>query len=76
MLATALAALPGFLACVALDAEGESGMVVVLCLVAERASNAAAERMIAAWQREQGGGAGSNAIEQLEQGAVIAQKGL
>jgi hypothetical protein len=74
-LTTALAALPGFVACVALDAEGEPGVVVALCLVEEQANMAAAERVIAAWQHEQGGAAGTG-IACIGQGAVIAQKGL
>jgi hypothetical protein len=74
-LATVLAALPGFVACVALDADTETGSVAVLCLFEEQASMAAAGRVIAAWQHCQGGSAGSG-IEPIGAGAVIAQKGL
>src|SRR5437879_9747793 len=49
-LAAALGALPGFVAFVALDADAEAaGFVVALCIVEDRASLAAAQRLTAAW---------------------------
>jgi hypothetical protein len=74
-LATALSALPGFLAFVALDAEDAAGMVAVLCIVEDRASLAAARRVTARWQQDAVGMA-AGGVEELGAGAVIAQRGL
>lgn len=74
-LAKALAALPGFVAFVALDVDADAGMVAALCIFEEQASMAAADGVIAEWQQEHGGAAGSG-MEHLGAGAVIAQKGL
>jgi hypothetical protein len=74
-LATALGALPGFVAFVALDAEGEAGAVAALCIVEDRASLAAAQHRIAQWHTETCGAA-EGGVEELGAGAVIAQRGL
>jgi hypothetical protein len=74
-LATALAALPGFIAFVALDADTVTGAVAALCIFEEQTSIAPAARVIAQWQHD-ALGAGAAAIQHLGTGAVIAQKGL
>lgn len=72
-LATALGALPGFLAFVAVD--GEAGMVAALCIVEDRASLTAARRVTARWQQDVVGIA-TGGVEEIGTGAVIAQQGL
>jgi hypothetical protein len=75
-LAVALGALPGFVAFVALDADAEAaGFVVALCIVEDRASLAAAQRLTAQWHTDTSGAAESG-LEELGAGAVIAQRGL
>jgi hypothetical protein len=74
-LATALSALPGFVAFVALDLEAGMGTVAALCLVEERAALEEAERVIARWQREHMD-AVEGGTQRLGAGEVIAQKGL
>lgn len=74
-LAAALGALPGFVAFVALDAEGETGTVAALCIVEDWASLTAVQRRIAQWHTEACGG-GAGGLEELGAGAVIAQRGL
>src|SRR5258708_39001433 len=56
-LAAALGALPGFVAFVALDAEGEAGTVAALCIVEDRASLVGAQRRTAEWHTETCGAA-------------------
>jgi hypothetical protein len=74
-LTAALAALPGFVAFVALDTDAMAGTVTAVCLVEERAGLADAERVIAQWQREQGATRGSD-MRRVGAGEVIAQRGL
>ena len=74
-LAAALGALPGFVAFVALEAEGEAGAVAALCIVEDRASLVAAQRRTAAWHTEAAGAAGGG-VEEVGAGAVIALRGL
>ncbi len=74
-LANALAALPGFVVFVALDADTASGTVAMLCIFAEQASIAAAEEVIAQWQGDAHAAVG-HSIQRLGAGTVIAQKGL
>jgi hypothetical protein len=74
-LGTALAGLPGFVAFVALDTEGEAGTVAALCIVEERAAMAAVDHAIAQWQRDFPATVGTG-IRRLGAGTVIAQKGL
>lgn len=74
-LTAALAALPGFVAFVALEMDAAAGTVTAVCLVEERAGLAEAERVIAQWQREQGATVGGD-VRRLGAGEVIAQQGL
>jgi len=74
-LTAALAALPGFVAFVALEMDAGAGTVAALCLVEEHAGLAEAERVIAQWQREQVA-AGESGVRRLGKGEVIAQQGL
>jgi hypothetical protein len=74
-LASALAALPGFVAFVALDMDAGVGSVATLCLMEERAGLAEAERVIAQWQAEQNTTTGSG-VRRVGAGEVIAQWGL
>jgi hypothetical protein len=74
-LAAALGALPGFVAFVALEAGDEAGAVAALCIVEDRASLAAAQRRIAQWHPE-ASGAAEGGVEEINAGAVIAQRGL
>jgi hypothetical protein len=74
-LATALGALPGFVAFVAFDADVDAGMVAALCLCDGPASLAAVQRLIAQWHAETFGAA-EDALREIGKGAVIAQKGL
>jgi len=75
LLGTTLAALPSFVAFVALDAEGEAGTVAALCIFEDRAGVEGANCVIAQWQREYPATVGSG-IRQLGAGVVIVQKGL
>jgi hypothetical protein len=74
-LTAALAALPGFVAFVALEMDTAAGTVTAVCLVEERAGLAEAERVIAQWQRAQGATVGKE-VRRLGAGEVIAQQGL
>jgi hypothetical protein len=74
-LAKALSALPGFVAFVALDAEGEGRRAAALCIMEDRASLAAARRRIAEWHANACGTA-AGGLEEVGAGAVIAQRGL
>jgi hypothetical protein len=74
-LANALAALPGFLAFLALDTDAASGAVTMLCIFADAAGIEASEREIARWQRDENATT-EPCIRRLGAGAVIAQKGL
>jgi hypothetical protein len=74
-LSTALAALPGFLAFVAIESDVEAGRFITICLVEERAGVEEAERVIAQWQREHVSAVGCN-LRRLGAGEVIAQRGL
>jgi hypothetical protein len=74
-LIAALAALPGFVAFVALEMDAGAGTVTAVCLVEERAGLAEAERVIAQWQGEEGATEGRG-IQRLGAGEVIAQRGL
>jgi hypothetical protein len=74
-LAAAVGALPGFVAFVALEAEGGAGAVAALCIVEDRASLAAVRRQIAHWHTESCGAA-ADELEEIGAGAVIAQRGL
>lgn len=74
-LGTALAALPGFVAFVALDAEGEAGTVAALCIFEERAGVEGAHGVIAQWQRQYPATVGTG-IRHLGAGVVIVQNGL
>jgi hypothetical protein len=73
-LASALAALPGFLAFIALESEPNSGAVTLLCLF-DRQARYAAECVIARWQQDERASVGPS-IQRLGAGAVIAQRGL
>jgi hypothetical protein len=72
-LATALGALPGFVAFVALAAD--AGAVAVLCICEDASSMAAANRLAAEWHRAHLGAIGASHTA-LCTGEVIAQKGL
>jgi hypothetical protein len=74
-LATALAALPGFLAFIALDSDPARGTVTLVCLFDGQSRIAATEGVIAQWEQD-AQPAGERRIRQLGTGAVIAQKGL
>jgi hypothetical protein len=70
-----LAALPGFLAFIALESDLASGAVTMLCLFDRQASIAAVEGAIVQWQRGEQASA-VPCIRRLGAGAVIAQRGL
>lgn len=74
-LASALAALPGFVAFVTIDMNAGTGAVATLCLMEERAGLVEAERVIARWQEEQSAAVGSG-VRRVGAGEVIAQWGL
>ena len=74
-LGIALAALPGFLAFIALESDPASGAVTMVCLFDRQAGCAAAECAIARWQGEAQASVGPR-IRRLGAGAVMAQKGL
>lgn len=74
-LVAALAALPGFVAFVAIETDPAVGVVTAVYLAEERAGLAEAERAIAQWQREQVATVRSG-VRLLGAGEVIAQKGL
>jgi len=80
-LATALGALPGFVAFVALNTDTNTntdtsaGMVAALCIFEDLTSITAAKRVIARWHTEEIGTGGAGLVE-VGAGAVIAQKGL
>jgi hypothetical protein len=74
-LTAALAALPGFVAFIALEMDTGAGTITAVCLVEERAGLAEAERVIAQWQRAQGATVGKE-VRRLGAGEVIAQQGL
>ena len=74
-LTTALAALPDFVAVVAIETDAEAGGFTAVYLVEERAGLAEGERVIAQWQGEQAAMAGRG-VGRLGAGEVIAQRGL
>ena len=71
-LTAALAALPGFVAFVALEMDTGEGTVTAVCLMEERTGLAAAEAVIARWQGEQSATVGTG----VRRGEVIMQQGL
>lgn len=73
-LATALAALPGFVAVVAIETDAAAGAMTAVYLVEENTGLAAAERVIAQWQGEEA--VEGRGVRRLGAGEVIAQKGL
>jgi len=72
-LATALAALQGFVAFIAVEAE--DGTVAGLCVCADAAALEAARRTADTWQQTQCGSRGST-IQPLMAGEVIVQRGF
>jgi hypothetical protein len=74
-LIAALAALPGFIAVVAIETDAASGTVTAVCLIEKRAGLADIERVLAQWQHEQVAIVRSS-VQQLGAGEVIAQWGL
>lgn len=72
-LATALSALPGFVAFVAFD--GEAEVVTALCLFEDHQSMVAAQPVIAQWQRGDPGAAETD-LRYIRAGEVIVQKGM
>ena len=74
-LAATLAALPGFVAVVAIETDAAAGTMSVVYLAEERAGLAVAERAIAQWQQEQDATEGRGVLR-VGEGEVIAQKGI
>jgi hypothetical protein len=74
-LATALAALPGFVAFVAIETDSAAGVVTAVYLDEEHAGLAAAERVIAHWHGQEGAMDGGG-FKCLGAGEVTAQRGL
>jgi hypothetical protein len=74
-LTTALAALPGFVAVVAIETDAEAGTATAVCLMEEHAGLAAAERVIAQWQQAHVA-TGKRDVQRMGAGEVIAQWGL